>query len=313
MGVFLVWYVFSGLNETELEKVKDSFRHANYWWVLLSIVFGALSHLSRAYRWQFLLDPLGYRPKFLNSFMAVAVTYLLNLAIPRSGEIGRATTLTKYEGVPFEKGFGTIVAERVADVLMLLLIIFIAFALQYDYFFNLISKAAPKNPIQLGGIIIAIIAFAYFGFKFLKKSSNKVIVKIRGFVSGLIEGVKSIFSMEKKWAFIFHTVFIWVMYVAMFYVVTFAIPETSDLSLGTIIVGFVAGAISIAITNGGIGTYPYGVSKAFALYGIAEVSGVAFGWIMWTAQTVMILILGALAFIFLPIYNRNKEVQVSEA
>ncbi len=304
----MVWYVFSGLDDAELEKVKDSFRNANYWWVLLSIVFGALSHLSRAYRWQFLLDPLGYKPRFLNNFMAVAVTYLLNLAIPRSGEIGRATTLTKYEDVPFEKGFGTIVAERVADVLMLLLIILTAFLLQFDYFYGIISKSLPENPLKLGGIVVGVLAVAYLGFKFLQKSTNKIIVKIRGFVAGLVEGVKSIFSMKKKWAFIFHTVFIWVMYVAMFYVVTFALPETSNLSLATIIVGFVAGAISIALTNGGIGTYPYGVSKAFAIYGIAEASGVAFGWIMWTAQTAMVLVLGALAFIFLPIYNRNSKL-----
>ena len=121
----------------------------------------------------------------------------------------------------------------------------------------------------------------------------------------MIQGVISIFKMKKKWAFIFHTIFIWLMYVLMFYVVTFALPETTNLPLGAIIVGFVVGGISMALTNGGLGVYPVFVASAVTLYGVDQNSALAFGWIMWTAQTLMILIFGGLSFLILPIYNRE--------
>ncbi len=127
LGVFLIWYSISKLTPSDIQSIKASFKTANYWWVVLSIIFGILSHLSRAYRWQFLLEPLGYKPRFANSIMAVLIAYLLNLFIPRSGEIARAASIKKYENIPFEKAFGTIVAERVADVIMLLMIFGMAF------------------------------------------------------------------------------------------------------------------------------------------------------------------------------------------
>src|SRR5210317_22249 len=130
LGVFLIWYSISKLSLSDIQSIKISFKTANYWWVVVSLILGAFSHLSRAYRWQFLLEPLGYKPKFANSIMAVLIAYFLNLFIPRSGEIARAASIKKYENIPFEKAFGTIVAERVADVLMLFSIIGIAFLLQ---------------------------------------------------------------------------------------------------------------------------------------------------------------------------------------
>ena len=123
LGVFLIWYSLSKLSPSDIESIKTSFKTANYWWVLVSLIFGILSHLSRAYRWQFLLEPLGYKPRFANSVMSVLIAYLLNLVIPRSGEFARAASVKKYENIPFEKGFGTIVAERIADLVMMFLII----------------------------------------------------------------------------------------------------------------------------------------------------------------------------------------------
>ena len=126
-------------------------------------------------------------------------------------------------------------------------------------------------------------------------------------MKGLIQGITSIFQMKRKWAFIFHTVFIWVMYVMMFYVVTFALPETTNMPFGAIIVGFVVGGLSMALTNGGLGTYPVFVASAITLYGIEENPALAFGWIMWTAQTLMVLLFGGLSFLVLPVFNRNVE------
>jgi len=305
LGVFLIWYSFSHFKPGDFEAIERSFKTANYWWVLLSVVFGVLSHLSRAYRWQFLLEPLGYKPKFANSVMTVLIAYLLNLLIPRSGEIARAASIKKYENIPFEKGFGTIVAERIADVIMLSVIMGIAFLLQTEL---LASYLFPKNSensyIFKFSILVLVPTFGYFLYRILKKSKNPVILKIINFCRGLLDGIKSILKMKKKWQFIFHTVFIWLMYVLMFYSVTFALPETTNLPFAAIIVGFVVGGLSMALTNGGLGSYPVFVASALILYHVDNNPARAFGWIMWTAQTLMVVVFGGLSFIFIPIYNK---------
>jgi uncharacterized protein (TIRG00374 family) len=304
-GVFLIWNFLSKLSPEDKVSVINSFKTANYYWVFLSLTFGILSHLSRAYRWKFMLNPLGYNPKFPNLVMTVLISYLVNLIIPRAGDVARGTAITKYEKVPFEKAIGTIIAERIADVIMLLSIIGVAFFLQAD----LKKKALIKedsDPIKTITILGTLGILGILGFCFLKKSKNSFAIKIKNFVNGLLEGVKSISKMKNKWAFIFHTFFIWGMYVLMFYVVTFALPETTNLPFGAIVVGFVIGGLSMALTNGGLGTYPVFVAGVLVLYGIAENPANAFGWIIWTSQTLMILIFGGLSFLFLPLYNKEK-------
>lgn len=309
MGVFLIWYSLSKLTNSDIESITNSFKTANYWWVGLSVLFGALSHFSRAYRWHFMLEPLGYKPRYANSVMTVLIAYLLNLFIPRSGEIARAASIKKYEDIPFEKAFGTIVAERVADVIMLLSIIAIAFFLQTNLLSSYLFKEDEGNSniflkIFLFGVlpILGIIAYRYF-----KKSHNPYITKVINFIRGLIDGATSILSMKKKWAFIFHTIFIWTMYVLMFYAVTFALPETTNLPLGAVIVGFVVGGLSMALTNGGLGSYPVFVASALVLYNVDNNAALAFGWIMWTAQTIMVVLFGCLSLLLLPIYNKYKK------
>lgn len=307
LGVFLIWYSISKLTTSDIQSIKISFKTANYWWVAASLILGAFSHLSRAYRWQFLLEPLGYKPRFANSIMAVLIAYLLNLFIPRSGEIARAASIKKYENIPFEKAIGTIVAERVADVIMLLIIIAIAFSLQTELIGSYLfknddgSSVYPKLFMFVALPLIGLATYWYF-----KKSKNPIIIKIISFINGLIEGAISILKMRKKWKFIFHTVFIWLMYVLMFYTVTFALPETTNLPFGAIIVGFVVGGLSMALTNGGLGTYPVFVAGALVLYKIDMNPALAFGWIMWTAQTIMVILFGGLSFLMLPIYNKGK-------
>jgi uncharacterized protein (TIRG00374 family) len=305
LGVFLVWYSFSKLSPADVVSIKTSFKTANYWWVLVSLIFGILSHASRAYRWQFLLEPLGYKPRFANSVMAVLIAYLLNLVIPRSGEFARAATVKKYENVPFEKAFGTIVAERVADVIILLGIIGIAFFFQTELISSYIFKENESSSIYTKIFLFVVVPlFGIFGYRILKKSRNIFVVKLITFINGLIDGAKSIFTMKKKWKFIAHTIFIWGMYVLMFYAVTFALPETTNLPFAAIIVGFVVGGLSMALTNGGLGTYPLLVAGALVLYEIDYNAALAFGWIMWTAQTLMVILFGGLSLILIPIYNK---------
>lgn len=306
IGVGLIWYFLAQLSSSDKAAILNSFKTANYWWVAVSLFCGILSHFSRAYRWQFLLNPLGYQPKFANSFMTVLIAYLVNLAMPRAGDVARGGAISKYENIPFEKAIGTIVAERVADVILLLFIIGIAFIAQAELITDhLFKDGESKTTSILILVVLAIVGF--IGFKMIQKAESGFLKKIKDFLNGLLEGALSIFKMKNKWAFIFHTIFIWAMYVAMFYTCTLAIPETSNLPFSGIIVGFVVGGLSMALTNGGLGTYPVFVASALTLYGVTENPAKAFGWLMWSAQTIMIIVFGGLSFLLLPIYNRNKD------
>lgn len=301
LGIVLVWYSLSKISFHELVQY---FKNANYFYIVLGLLFGLLSHLSRAYRWKFMIEPMGFTLRMPNSVMAVFAAYLVNYTIPRAGEITRATILTNYEGVPFEKGFGTIVAERVADVLMMLSIILITLFLEFEFIYQFFIERFNPLKIVLGGLALLVIGILILII--IKRSKSNFAIKIKAFISGLIEGATSIFKMKNKWAFIFHTIFIWVMYVLMFYVTTFAIDEITNIPFSAILIGFISASFSIAATNGGIGSYPVAVFAAFSIFSIAKEPSIAFGWIMWSSQTLMIIVLGGLSLIYLPIYNRKK-------
>lgn len=305
IGIALIWYSVSKLSPADMAAIKNSFQTANYWWVGLSLLLGLLSNMSRAYRWEFMLSPLGYKPKFLNSLMSILIAYLLNMIIPRAGELARATMISKYEKVPFEKAFGTIVSERVADVIILLGIILLAFVIQTELISGYLFKDDPSSSSVKWIFMLALGAFSLLFLKLLRKTTNPFLMKIQKFVYGLFQGVLSIFRMKKKWAFLFHTLFIWSMYILMYYAITFALPETKNLPFSAIVVSFVVGSLSIALTNGGLGTFPVFVASALTLYQVPENAALAFGWIAWTAQTLMIIVLGGLSFIILPVYNRK--------
>ncbi len=301
LGVLLVWY---SLSKISIEELFTYFKNADYFYISLGLFFGLLSHLSRAYRWKFMIEPLGYTLRLPNSIMAVFATYLVNYTIPRAGEITRATILTNYEGVPFEKGFGTIVAERMADMLVMLGIISITLFLEFDFIYQFFSERFEPQKIIIG--LIVILVFISLLLVFIKRSQTKIAIKVRTFVAGLVEGIMTIFKMKKKWAFIFHTLFIWGMYVLMFYVTSLSLEETSSLPFAAILIGFISASFSIAATNGGIGSYPVAVYAAFSIFAIAKEPSIAFGWIMWSSQTFMIIVLGGLSLIYLPIYNRTE-------
>lgn len=302
LAVGFGWYTFSKL---PVKEFITYFENANLSYILVGVIFGILSHFSRAYRWKFMLEPIGYEPKLPNSIMAVFIAYLANFGIPRSGEILRASVLANYEGVPFEKGFGTIVAERFADLIMISGIMGVALFLEYDYIYHfLVEKFNTKKLLFLVvGLLLSILFFMYI----LKSSQSKLAIKVRGLLRGLFEGIFSIFRMKQRWWFIVHTFFIWLMYVLMFYVTTFAVPEIKDIPFGAVLVAFISASFTIAATNGGIFIYPLAIGAAFSLFDIPEIPSIAFGWIIWTAQTVLIIIFGCLSFLYLPIYNRANN------
>jgi uncharacterized protein (TIRG00374 family) len=299
-GGGLVWYLFTIIPPKTL---LEYFKNANYWWISLGLFFGILSHLSRAYRWKFMLEPMGYTPRFINSTLAVLIGYFVNLAIPRAGEVSRASVMANYENIPFEKGFGTIVAERIADLVMMFLIIGITLLIQFDFILQLVKEKLDPVKIIIG--LVACLIGGFFFYKYVRKSTKGVGLKIKNFIKSLVEGVTSIFRMKNKWPFIFHTVFIWAMYVLMFWA---TIPAIDGLQVpfGGILVGFIAGGFSIAATNGGIGLYPLAVAGAFTLFGVPEEPSTAFGSVMWAAQTAMVILFGGLSFLLLPICNKAK-------
>ena len=308
----LVWY---SLSKTSIPQLLEYFKNANYFWVGLGVFFGLLSHLSRAYRWRFQLEPMGYNIRLGNSIMAVFATYIINYTIPRAGEVARATVLTNYEGVPFEKSFGTIVSERLADMLVMLVIISIALFLQFEVISSQFLQKTKELHISTNHVLVFAVASLLLMALLtvtIKREKTKIAIKIKSILSGLLEGVTSILKMKKKWAFILHTLFIWGMYVLMFYVTSFSLGETSQLPFSAILIGFIFASFSIAMTNGGIGSYPEAIVIAFTLFGLPEDPSRAFGWIMWTSQTIMIIVLGGLSLFFLPIYNKVYPKQTLE-
>ncbi|MBO0341835.1 MAG: lysylphosphatidylglycerol synthase transmembrane domain-containing protein [Bacteroidota bacterium] len=304
-GLFLVWYSYNSTTPEERKQIIHYISNASPIWVTVSVIIGILSHISRAIRWKYLLEPMGYRPKTINTIFIVLISYFANLGIPRSGEILRATALTTYEKVPFEKGFGTIVTERVIDLLMLLIIIMITLVLQTDFILGFLEERGV-NIIGAIGILLFGIVGLFLGSYIIRKSKSPFALKLKGFLNGLQDGVLSVFKMKNKWPFILHTLFIWTAYFGMFWVIKYTVEETIPLSLGELLVAFVAGAFAMSTTNGGIGLYPIAVSAALGIYGISSISGDAFGWIMWIAQTLMVVVFGTISFLVLPLLNRNR-------
>ena len=305
LGIFFIYLSVVMTSVEERKLIISYIINADLKYIISAIFFGVMSHLSRAFRWKFLLNPLGYYPRFINSILAVLVSYIANLGIPRSGEILRATTLSNYEKIPFEKLFGTIIAERLIDFIILLSFIFLTLGLQFE----LISEIFSEKTIDLKKLVamIFILFLIIFGLKrFLGKNNSKILTKIKAFFEGLIEGIMSIKNMPNKMAFVIHNIFIWTMYFSMFYIIKWTIPEMQNLQIKQMLPSFVIGGLTLTATNGGIGIYPLSVAMTLSSFRISNESGLAFGWIVWTSQTLMIIFFGSLSFFILPLVNRKR-------
>lgn len=304
LGFGLIYYQYTTLSVEELNKIKFCFQKANYFYIFLSLLVALFGYWARAYRWKYSLQHLGYQTNFKNDFMSVCVSYFMNLTIPRSGEITRAALLKKYENVPFDKGFGTIVAERIVDLILFLLFVGLAFVLQFEKLYNFIKEKISIEKIILFGIIglflgiVFLLIWIYAEWKIIKKLKNKF--------SGLIEGMLSIVMMKDKWKYIFFSFLIWFSYLLMFYIPIYALPETANIGFDIVIMGFIFGSLAVGFTNGGLGAYPLAIAMIFSLYGISNDIGTAFGWLAWTSQTILTIFLGLLSYVFLPLYNKNK-------
>lgn len=229
----------------------------------------------------------------------------MNILIPKSGEISRGVILDKYEKVPFEKGFGTIISERIVDLIFLLGIASVALLLKFELLAKYISKSIPSSLFYT--VIIGIFGIGVCILIFIKYSKSRANMKFRNFMKGLKDGILSVLKMKKKGAFIFHTFLIWGLYLLSFYTALFALEETTTITFGTIITAFAVGSFTFAFTNSGFGTYPAALAGILSVFGVSKTVGVAFGWIVWTSNIASIVIFGCISLLLLPFYNSSKS------
>ena len=233
LGVCLIVYQYNSFTTEQLIEIKGYFKNANYFYIFLSLIVATFGFISRAYRWKFSIEQMGYHSKFQNNLMAVCACYFMNLSVPRSGEISRALILKKYEDVPFDKAFGTIIAERVVDTILFFIFVMVAFIMQFDILKEFILETIPLKKLIII-LVIGVVLFICFILIWMY-SNWKIINKLKKKLSGLIEGMTSILKMKDKWAFLFHSLFIWFTYILMFYLAIFALKETSSISIGAVI------------------------------------------------------------------------------
>lgn len=304
LGFALIAYQYYQFTPGQLNEMKGYFVSADYYYISLSLFVALFGFLSRAYRWKFTLEHMGYKTKFSNNLLAVCIGYFLNLTIPRSGEISRAVILKKYEGVPFAKGFGTIVAERIVDLVIFFLFVIVSLLFQFNVLKGFILKNISLETLLLLSLagLIGCAAFIVIWIY----SRWKLIEKLKAKVAGLTEGFMSTFRMKKRWQYLFHSFFIWFTYFLMFHITIYALPEISHINIGAVMMAFIFGSLSIGFTNSGLGAYPIAISQIFLLYNVSEPVGTAFGWLVWISQTLLIMLLGLVSLILLPILNRNK-------
>ena len=302
-GVFCIYFSFRNINFSDF---KQYFFEINYAWVAIGILLGALSHISRSYRWKFLMNPLGYKLGFINSVLAVFSAYLINYTIPRAGDLARATMISKYEKIPLEKTLGTIVAERAVDVICIFIIICVGLIIEFQRISDKLIFLIKDTEISVILIYLGAFVLILFILNLILKKS-KYYKSITNFFSGIIEGLTVIFKMKKRNLFIIHSVFIWLMYVLMFWATSKAFVELYEVTFFQLMISFTLAALSIMFSNGGIGIYPLAVEESLGWYGIQSTTGLAFGWVSWLSQTMMVVIFGGLSLFILPFINRSKS------
>jgi len=317
VGVFLLWIAFRNV---EYQRLIEGLKEADYSWVLLSLLFAFLAYLSRARRWVLLIHPLGFRPSLSNTFFSLMAGYLANLALPRIGEITRCVALGKKEKVPVDQLIGTVVIERAIDFFSLLLIMIILIIIKGDEITGYL-KESIFVPLQQK-------VFAMFGFTWLiwaiivmtsalmiflliryrkKLRTIRFIDKIITVIKGVINGMKTITSLERKWEFILLTAFIWINYALMTWVVVFSIESTSHITPGDGIFLLVIGGIAMsAPVQSGLGAYHYFISRAIAFIGGVHIEdGLIYAFITHESQMLFVIIIGAISFFM--IFRKNHE------
>jgi len=313
LGIWIVYHMLHQLSDKETTELINAIESINAWYLIPICIVGFFSHFFRALRWRYLLETMDMRPTVTNTFFAVMIGYIANLALPRAGEVAKCTVLAKYEKMPAHKMIGTIVAERAFDIVCLLVITLVTFLLQM----HVINDYAGQKMHELSGkierhstvllIILAVIIAIIFGsILFYRKHKDNKAGRI---MKEMSHGIFSIIHMKKRWEFMGLTVLMWLMYVLQIYIGLKSLPDTNHLSPLASLVVLVYGSVGLIITPGGIGLYTLLVAQILAAYKIPDVPAQAFGWIAWAVQTVMIIILGVFSLIAIHPYNRKRDAQ----
>lgn len=317
----LTWLSISSV-WSERDKIINSFLTANYFWVFVSVIISVFSHFLRAYRWNYLLRPAGYSVRMPNAIGAVLVGYFANYGLPRMGEITRCTLVTRYDKVPFEVALGTVITERIIDTLLLLLVFVLTLFAQFaqlrglatEYIFDPLARkfnGISQNPVQMV-ILIVVLLVVVAGFLLLRKRIAAMLTgKFGNILKGFGKGLSSIKDMEHKFQFIVLSVAIWAAYFYSLYFCFFAFSGTSHLGQAECLVLLLFGTFGVVFSAGGLGAYQTILTNLLIVtYGVDKISAVAFPWMSWTAQFIVIVVLGIASLIILPLINKNKTPDV---
>lgn len=319
LGGFFVWLSVRNLNSENWEQIKHAVARGRKWIIIPVILFLLISHYSRAIRWKLLMEPLGYKPSDFNAFATVMIGYLVNAGAPRLGEVFKCTLLAKYEKFKVDKLIGTILVERAVDIVCLTIVFTMAILLQGDIFGQMMTDLLKKffydktGSLSTKKIVIVISIFLLFimlVYVILKRFGHiDIIAKIKNAIRNIMHGLSSIRYLEHKGWFIFHSILIWTMYWLASTAGLYALRETQYLGFSGGLAALVVGTIGIIITPNGIGAYPALIAQLLALYGLnPDTTGTASGWLMWSAQTAIILIGGLICFIAISRYNKKRSV-----
>lgn len=315
LGGFLFWYV---LKDQDFNKIENDFRRADYFWICCSILISLVAYWSRAMRWNLLLDPLAIKPPVFKTFLALMSGYFANIFLPRAGEVARCFMLNRMHRAPFNATFGSVVAERVFDMMALFSLIGLTFVLEFERINGFLSGIFIEkfqglfNSLQTMYLFITVFLFLLIGLAgmlwFMRHQirKNNTYQKTTTFLAGVWEGVISIRKLERKWEFLFHTLLIWVSYYFMTYTVFFALPATSHLGLNIGLVILVVGGLGMsAPVQGGIGAFHYLVASALVIYGIAKEDGVSYALLVHTSQTLTVIVIGGISFMLAFLFGKN--------
>ena len=316
-GLVLLWLASKSLDEQQWQLMLQSLKGVNFGYVALSIIAGILSHVIRAMRWKQMIQTFGYQPKLSNTFFAVMIGYLANYVFLRMGEVMRCGFLARYDEPPADKLLGSVIAERVVD-LMILIVLFAATILtQYqrlsNYFLEEIWPGLSAKFEQLFAqgigvkflVLLTLAGLAFIAFRLLKRF--QFIQRLKQFVLGMKDGLLSVKNVSNVPLFLVYTLGIWVMYFLMVLLVFYSLAGTSHLGLSAALAVLVFGTFGIIAVQGGIGAYHLIVQQVLLLFSIDAATGLAFGWVSWGVQTLLIVALGTFSFIALPLFNKKSE------
>lgn len=321
LGVFLVWWSLHQIPDDKWGEFKRSLETANYWLLLPVFLILSCSHLLRSLRWRILMLPMGYKPSLANTFFAVMIGYLANLAVPRLGEVLKCTILAKYEKVPAEKLVGTIVAERAVDVISLSIVFLLALISQYDVvgefarqlFVQVFETRSGSLSFVKLGIVLGVLAAIAVAVKiwFNQFSHLQIVILTKKVLKGIWEGLNSIRYLEQKRNFILYSVAIWALYILGTWVGYMATQGTTQLGLGAATSGLAFASIGMIITPGGIGAYAFFLAKVLEKNEIPFEIGFANGTLQWFAQFAIVVLVGSICLVLLPYYNKKKKNESS--